>query len=104
MGVITIQRMKQLIAIVWCYVMLWPALTWRGQELAQHVQGQLLHICIMQMAGSHHVMELPLNVYKCRASIVKLLLSITFVLRAVLCAVKIKLQKDLYFSEFCFIV
>ena len=87
-----------------CYVMLWPALTWRGQELAQHVQGQLLHTCIMQMAGSHHVMELPLNVYKCRASIVKLLLGITFVLRAVLCAVKIKLQKDLYFSEFCFIV
>ena len=84
--------------------MLWPALTWRGQELAQHVQGQLLHTCIMQMAGSHHVMELPLNVYKCRASIVKLLLSITFVLRTVLCAVKIKLQKDLYFSEFCFIV
>ena len=22
-----------------CYVMLWPALTWRGQEWAQHVQG-----------------------------------------------------------------
>ena len=77
--------------------MLWPALTWRGQELAQHVQGQLLHTCIMQMAGSHHVMELPLNVYKCRASIVKLLLSITFVLRAVLCAVRIKTQKEITF-------
>ena len=38
--------------------MLWPALTWRGQEWAQHVQGQLLHTCIMQAAGSHHVMEL----------------------------------------------
>ena len=55
-----------------CYVMLWPAFTWRGQEWAQHVQGQLLHTCIMQMAGSHHVMELPLTVYKCRASLVKL--------------------------------
>ena len=41
-----------------CYVMLWPALTWRGQEWAQHVQGQLLHTCIMQTAGSPHVMEL----------------------------------------------
>ena len=41
-----------------CYVMLWPALTWRGQELAQHVQGQLLHTSIMQAAGSSHVMEL----------------------------------------------
>ena len=41
-----------------CYVMLWPALTWRGQEWAQHVQGQLLHTCIMQIAGSSHVMEL----------------------------------------------
>ena len=41
-----------------CYVMLWPALTWRGQEWAQHVQGQLLHTCIMQTAGSSHVMEL----------------------------------------------
>ena len=80
-----------------CYVMLWPALTWRGQEWAQHVQGQLLHACIMQMAGSHHVMELPLTVYKCRASIVKLFLSITFVLRAVLCAVRIKLQKEIAF-------
>ena len=39
------------------------------------------------------MMELPLTVYKCRASLVKLLLSITFVLRAVLCAVRIKLQK-----------
>ena len=43
---------------VQCYVMLWPALTWRGQEWAQHVQGQLLHTCIMQVAGSSHVMEL----------------------------------------------
>ena len=42
----------------YCYVMLWPALTWRGQERAQHVQGQLLHTCIMQAAGSSHVMEL----------------------------------------------
>ena len=41
-----------------CYVMLWPALTWRGQEWAQHVQGQLLHTSIMQAAGSSHVMEL----------------------------------------------
>ena len=41
-----------------CYVMLWPALTWRGQEWAQHVQGQLLHTCIMQIAGSPHVIEL----------------------------------------------
>ena len=41
-----------------CYVMLWPALTWRGQEWAQHVQGQFLHTCIMQAAGSSHVMEL----------------------------------------------
>ena len=41
-----------------CYVMLWPALTWRGQEWAQHVQGQLLHTCIMQIAGPPHVMEL----------------------------------------------
>ena len=41
-----------------CYVMLWPALTWRGQEWAQHVQGQLLHTSIMQEAGSSHVMEL----------------------------------------------
>ena len=41
-----------------CYVMLWPALTWRGQERAQHVQGQLLHTCGMKAAGSHHVMEL----------------------------------------------
>ena len=41
-----------------CYVMLWPALTWRGEEWAQHVQGQLLHTCIMQAAGSSHVMEL----------------------------------------------
>ena len=41
-----------------CYVMLWPALTWRGQEWAQHVQGQLLHTCIMKIAGSPHVMEL----------------------------------------------
>ena len=41
-----------------CYVMLWPALTWRGQEWAQHVQGQLLLTCIMKAAGSHHVMEL----------------------------------------------
>ena len=49
------------------------------------------------MAGSHHVMELPLTVYKCRASIVKLLLSITFVLRAVLCAVRIKTQKEITF-------
>ena len=38
--------------------MLWPALTWRGQEWAQHVQGQLLHTCIMQAAGSSRVMEL----------------------------------------------
>ena len=38
--------------------MLWPALTWIGQELAQHVQGQLLHTSIMQAAGSSHVMEL----------------------------------------------
>ena len=38
--------------------MLWPALTWRGQEMAQHVQGQLLHTSIMQAAGSSHVMEL----------------------------------------------
>ena len=87
-----------------CYVMLWPALTRRGQEWAQHVQGQLLHTCIMQMAGSHHVMELPLTVYKCRASLVKLLLGITFVLRAVLCVVRIKTQKELFFLEFCFIV
>ena len=42
----------------YCYVMLWPALTWRGQEWAQHVQGQLLHTSIMQAAGSSHVMEL----------------------------------------------
>ena len=41
-----------------CYVMLWLALIWRGQEWAQHVQGQLLHTCIMQAAGSSHVMEL----------------------------------------------
>ena len=45
------------------------------------------------------MMELPLNVYKCRASIVKLLLSITFVLRAVLCAVRIKTQKEIIFSS-----
>ena len=38
--------------------LMWPALTWRGQELAQHVQGQLLHTSIMQAAGSSHVMEL----------------------------------------------
>ena len=38
--------------------MLLPALTWRSQEWAQHVQGQLLHTCIMQAAGSSHVMEL----------------------------------------------
>ena len=57
------------------------------------IQGQLVHTCCMQVAGSHHVMELPLTVYKCRAFLVKLLLSITFVLRAVLCAVRIKLQK-----------
>ena len=38
--------------------MLWPALTWRGQEWAQHVQGQLLHTCVMQTAGSFHVIEL----------------------------------------------
>ena len=37
--------------------MLWPALTWRGQEWARHVQGQLLHTCVMQTAGSPHVME-----------------------------------------------
>ena len=41
-----------------CCVMLWPALTWRGQEWAQHVQGQLLHTCIMHAAGSSLVMEL----------------------------------------------
>ena len=58
------------------------------------IQGQLVHTCCMQVAGSYHVMELPLTVYKCRASLVKLLLSITFVLRAVLCAVRIKLQKE----------
>ena len=77
--------------------MRWPALIWRGQEWAQHVQGQLLHTCIMQIAGSHHAMELPLTVYKCRASLVKLLLGITFVLRAVLCAVRIKTQKEIIF-------
>ena len=42
----------------YCYVMLWLALNWRGQEWAQHVQDQLLHTCIMQAAGSSHVMEL----------------------------------------------
>ena len=77
--------------------MLWPALTWRGQEWAQHVQGQLLYYCIMQIAGSNHVMELPLTVYKCRASLVKLLLSIAVILRAVLYAVRIKLQKEIIF-------
>ena len=45
------------IVVMFCYVMLWPALTWRGQEWAQHVQGQLLHTSIMQAAGSSHVME-----------------------------------------------
>ena len=49
---------QQMATAVGCYVMLWPALTWRGQEWAQHVQGQLLHTCIMQAAGSSHVMEL----------------------------------------------
>ena len=58
-----------------------------------------MHACCMQVAGSHHVMELPLTVYKCRASLVKLLLSITFVLRAVLCAVRIKLQKEINISK-----
>ena len=61
------------------------------------IQGQLVHTCCMQVAGSHHVMDLSLTVYKCRASLVKLLLSITFVLRAVLCAVRIKLQKEIIF-------
>ena len=61
------------------------------------IQGQLVHTCCMQVAGSHHVMELPLTVYKCRASLVKLLLGITFVLRAVLCAVRIKTQKEIIF-------
>ena len=51
----------------------------------------------MQVAGSHHVMELSLTVYKCRASLVKLLLGITFVLRAVLYAVRIKTQKEIIF-------
>ena len=61
------------------------------------IQGQLVHTCCMQVAGSHHVMELSLTVYKCRASLVKLLLGITFVLRAVLCAVRIKTQKEIIF-------
>ena len=43
------------------------------------------------------MMELSLTVYKCRASLVKLLLGITFVLRAVLCAVRIKTQKEIIF-------
>ena len=61
------------------------------------IQGQLVHTCCMQVVGSHHVMELSLTVYNCRASLVKLLLGITFVLRAVLCAVKIKTQKEIIF-------
>ena len=61
------------------------------------IQGQLVHTCCMQVAGSHHVMELSLTVYKCRVSLVKLLLGIIFVLRAVLCAVRIKTQKEIIF-------
>ena len=80
-----------------CYVMLWPALTWRGQEWAQHIQGQLLDTCITQMAGSHHVMELPLTVYKCRASLVKLLSYWVHNIRTVLCVVRIKLQKEIIY-------
>ena len=30
---------------------------------ASNVQGQLLHTCIMQAAGSHHVMELLTEMY-----------------------------------------
>ena len=53
-------KLSYVFAVVFgqCYVILWPALTWRGQEWTQHVQGQLLHTCIMKAAGSHHVMEL----------------------------------------------
>ena len=53
-----LSSLKGWLHCVTCYVMLWPALTWTGQEWAQHVQGQLLHTCAMQKAGSHHVMEL----------------------------------------------
>ena len=53
-----LHKFVEVLIVFYCYVMLWPALTWRGQEWAQHVQGQLLHTCIMQAAGSHHVMEL----------------------------------------------
>ena len=80
-----------------CYVMLWPALTWGGQERAQHVQGQLLHTCIMQAAGSSHVMELLTDSNYSMSFTVEVVLNIRAVLRTVLCAVRIKLQKEIIF-------
>ena len=77
--------------------MLWPALTWRGQERAQHVQGQLLHTCIMQAAGSSLVMGLLTDSIKCMSFTVEAVLNIRAVLRTVLCAVRIKLQKEIIF-------
>ena len=77
--------------------MLWPALTWRGQESAQHVQGQLLHTRIMQAAGSSHVMELLTDSIYSMSFTVEAVLSITSVHRAVLYAVRIKTQKEIIF-------
>ena len=77
--------------------MLWPALTWRGQEGAQHVQGQLLHTCIMQAAGSSLVRELLTNSIKSMSLTEEAVLNIRAVLRTVLCAVRIKLQKEIIF-------
>ena len=51
----------------------------------------------MQAAGSSHVMELLTDSIKSMSFIVEAVLSITFVPRAVLCAVRIKLQKEIIF-------
>ena len=77
--------------------MLWPALTWRGQEWAQHVQGQLLHTCIMQAAGSSHVMELLTDSISSMSFTVEAVLNIRAVLRTILCAVRIMTQKEIIF-------
>ena len=58
-----------------------------------------LHTCAMQLACSHHVMELLTACIKGMSSTVGAALNIVQVFRAVLCAVRINQQKQILFSQ-----
>ena len=77
---------------------------WHTENLSVEIQDQFLNTFIMQAAWLHLVMKLLCVCIKGMSSTVGAVLSITFVLKAVLCTVRNKAtEKKLVFLELYFI-